>query len=144
MDFEWYYEEHSSQSDNIAADMVEKPSERSDNMLKKLRSKAGETIAETLIGLLISALALTMLAGAISTAANLITKSETVMKQYYSGMSGLGQPSVTDSMSVTINDGTNDIMLFGNSDPSQTPVSVKYAVNNAFNGKPVIAYCKQD
>ena len=51
---------------------------------KKLHSRAGESIGETLVAVLISALALTMLAGAISTAARLITKNKTSMETYYS------------------------------------------------------------
>ena len=48
----------------------------------KLRGQLGESIAETLIALLISALALMMLAGAVSAAANVITKSRTSMNTY--------------------------------------------------------------
>lgn len=53
------------------------------SFMKKLRSKAGETIAETLIALLISALALMMLAGAIAAANRIITRSDEVMHNYY-------------------------------------------------------------
>ena len=52
-------------------------------MLKKLRSTAGESIGETLIALLISALALVMLAGAVSSASNIITRSNDAMNDYY-------------------------------------------------------------
>ncbi len=48
----------------------------------KLRGRLGESIAETLIALLISALALMMLAGAVSAAANVITRSRTAMNTY--------------------------------------------------------------
>ena len=50
--------------------------------VQKLRSKAGETIAETLIATLVAALALTMLAGAIASAANIVTGSRTSMEIY--------------------------------------------------------------
>ena len=52
-------------------------------MLKKLRSTAGESIGETLVALLISALALVMLAGAVSSASNIITRSNDAMNDYY-------------------------------------------------------------
>ena len=48
----------------------------------KLRGRSGESIAETLVALLISALALMMLAGAVGAAANVITKSKTAMNTY--------------------------------------------------------------
>lgn len=49
----------------------------------KLRGKRGESIAETLIGLLISSLALVMLAGAVSSAANIVKNSRQAMRDYY-------------------------------------------------------------
>ena len=45
----------------------------------KLLNNTGETIAETLVALLISALALVMLAGAISSTAKMITTREKKM-----------------------------------------------------------------
>ena len=52
-------------------------------LMSKLRSVAGETIGETLVALLISALALTMLAGAIGAANNIISRSNKAMNDYY-------------------------------------------------------------
>lgn len=49
----------------------------------KLRSCAGESIAETLIATFIAALALVMLAGAIGSAARIINDSNTAMNAYY-------------------------------------------------------------
>ena len=53
-------------------------------MIGKLRSRAGETISETLVALLISSLALVMLAGAIGAAGRMITSSKAAMMAYYS------------------------------------------------------------
>lgn len=50
---------------------------------KKLKGKAGESLAEVLISLLIAALALTMLASVISSAARMITQSKKTMRDYY-------------------------------------------------------------
>ena len=50
---------------------------------RKIRSKAGESIGETLIALLISALALIMLAGAIGTSTRIITRSNAAVKSHY-------------------------------------------------------------
>jgi len=61
-------------------------------MRKRIRSKikscAGESIGETLIALLISALALMMLAGAVSSAAKIVTRNKTAMEEYYTGADG--------------------------------------------------------
>lgn len=104
----------------------------------KLVSQTGETIGETLIALLISALALTMLAGAISTAAKLITKSEAVMTKYYAGITSLGDPS-TSSLTVTINNPEDTSFCL---DEAYNWVTVKYNINTAFSAKPIIAYKK--
>lgn len=52
---------------------------------KRLRSQAGETIAEVLIALLISVLALTMLAMMISSTVGLVNASKEKMNDYYTG-----------------------------------------------------------
>ena len=49
---------------------------------KKLRSRAGETIGETLVALLISSLALLMLAGAVSAASRAVQQSKTKIEEY--------------------------------------------------------------
>ena len=50
---------------------------------KKVRSRAGETIGETLVALLISSLALVMLAGTITAASSIIRNSKDKMDSYY-------------------------------------------------------------
>lgn len=49
----------------------------------KLHSKAGESIGETLIAVLISALALLILAGAIGAATRIMTRSNAAVKTHY-------------------------------------------------------------
>jgi hypothetical protein len=49
----------------------------------KLHSKAGESIGETLIAVLISALALLILAGAIGAATRIMTRSNAAVKEHY-------------------------------------------------------------
>ena len=46
------------------------------NLKKKLGSQNGESLAETLIALLIASLALVMLAGAMTTASSILTRSK--------------------------------------------------------------------
>ena len=53
------------------------------NLSKKLKGNAGESLAEVLIALLIAALALTMLASVISSAARMITQSKDTMANYF-------------------------------------------------------------
>jgi hypothetical protein len=50
---------------------------------RKLHSKAGESIGETLVAVLISALALVILAGAIGAATRIITRSNAAVKLHY-------------------------------------------------------------
>ena len=56
-------------------------------MLRRIKSKLcssiGESIGETLIALLISALALLMLAGAVSSASRIVTRNKAAMESYY-------------------------------------------------------------
>lgn len=61
------------------------------SILLKIRSNAGESIGETLVALLISALALLMLAGAISSAAGIVTRNKASIEAYYVGESGASQ-----------------------------------------------------
>ena len=79
-----------------------------EKLKKKAYSKEGETIGEVLVALLISALALLMLAGAITSSSRIITTSKNTMNTYYSnaetvakmdnnGYSGTMQISFTDT-----------------------------------------------
>ena len=52
--------------------------------IQKLRSRAGMTIGETLVSLLVVALALTMLAGAMSSVSKVIERGRTGVNTYYS------------------------------------------------------------
>ena len=51
--------------------------------LKKLRGRSGESIGETLVALLISALALVMLAAAITSGTGIIRRSNAAIEQHY-------------------------------------------------------------
>lgn len=55
------------------------------SMIRRLKSRAGESIAETLVALLISALALLMLAGAVSAATRVVMSSTAKLTAYYQG-----------------------------------------------------------
>ncbi len=102
---------------------------------RKLRSKRGETIGETLVALLISALALVMLAGAISSTANMINASDKKMGEYYSGDAALAEHSGGDPS------GNMVVTIQSDSDANiNNDYSVHFDTNKAFEAKPVVAY----
>ena len=65
--------------------------------LRKLRSRAGESISETMVSVLIAALSLVMLAGAVTSASNSIAKSKEKLNAYYDVNEMLVQKSVSNS-----------------------------------------------
>ena len=109
-----------------------------EKLKQKLQSRAGESIGETLVSLLIAALALVMLAGAISASSGVIMKSRDKLNDYYSAneeASGVvkmtsGGSTVTDV--ITIEDNTGAI--------SKQSFKVTYYKNDKFGKKTVVAY----
>lgn len=109
----------------------------------KFCSNNGETIAETLVSLLISSLALTMLAGAITTTQTNIKKSRIVLSGYYDQnekddgvvkMSGTGKDGSVEITEIT---GSSSVGLKTIDEP------VEYFENTGFgtdDDKKVIAY----
>ena len=102
----------------------------------KLKSNAGESIGETLVALLISALALVMLAGAISATARMITVSDRQIGRYYEGDAKLVNQTEKDRENSLLT-----VTITGSA--SKTPEihnDVKWYLNDAFSSKPVVAY----
>ena len=99
--------------------------------IKKLRSRAGESLAETLAALLVSSLALLMLAGAISAASRVISASETKMGEYYAADNALTEYGAKK--------GTVTVVL-KEAELEQTFSDVPYYVNDTFGGNPTIMY----
>ncbi len=78
--------------------LKEMPERQSENcMLRKLKSRSGESIAETLVAVLIAALALMMLAGAINASSNMITKSKNLLNTYYTANNNLASETSAGS-----------------------------------------------
>lgn len=104
-------------------------------VLQKLGYHTGESISETLIALLVAALALTMLAGALSSSANIINKGRDTLKEYYDANEGIVTMSVTPNTgkTVTITDGSNF---------TQSSISIKYYTNDNIGNIPTIIYKK--
>lgn len=86
----------------------------------KLLSKAGETLTETMVALLIASLGLVILAGAVSTTTRIVQRSEGVLESYYDLNNEVAQqPNKTD----------------GNLTIQIKPVSGNYLSENSFNTK---------
>ena len=92
-------------------------------LLKKLKNSNGESISETLVALLISSLALVMLAGAMTAALRVVTTG----RDYESSES-----TTSGSGSVTLKDESRVIL-------DQT-LNVTYQINDEFGSTPVISY----
>ncbi len=116
------------------------------SLSKKLKGNAGESIAEVLIALLITALALTMLASVITTAAKTITKSKKQMDAYYTANEWLSVHSSTDNKTWTVrvvegksvDESGEAINLTG----AVESITVKYGVNEVVEEMPVVAFWK--
>ena len=102
-------------------------------IIKKLNRQSGETLTETLVALLIAALALVMLAGMISSTTRIVTRSRTTMNSYYSMNNNLAeQGTAEDTATITIADrGTTG---------ETKAYSVSVYLNNTLGNTPVISY----
>lgn len=86
MEAEEYQEKHGDNNCNVMTGKEPKCTggeKMFRRFVKKLHSRAGESIGETLVAVLISALALLILAGAVSAAARILTRSDTTVKGIY-------------------------------------------------------------
>ncbi len=104
-------------------------------MVKKLNSRSGESITETLVALLISALALVMLAGAITAAGRVVTSSKDKLDDYYLENEKVVEVN-TDA--VTLTDGVKITDASGT--VTEHSYSIKYYKNAEFTRNPVISY----
>ena len=71
-------------------------------IMNKLKSTAGESISETLVALLIAALALTMLASAISAASYMINTSRSALRTYYEQKENIETRAATTGSDLTL------------------------------------------
>ncbi len=79
-------------------------------IVNKLRSRAGETIGEVLVALLVSTLALMILAGMISAPSHIVKNSEKRMDAYYTANAGLEDfGSALGPVNVTIEVGSHKV-----------------------------------
>ncbi len=117
----------------------------------RLGGRAGETLAETLFALLISALAILMLATMITTSADMIHRSTDAFDAYYAANNGLSTHTVVDH--VTKSADVTAALRTGTPDKYDTTDSVAvylvdsanvtvtcYANGKAPDGTPVVSY----
>ena len=101
------------------------------SVIGKIKSISGESIAETLIAVLIAAFALLMLAGTVNTSTNLVKKSQTILTEYYKKNNEMESRNGKSL-------GTATVEIYGISQ------NVTLYQNDAFKSNPVIAYSKND
>jgi hypothetical protein len=128
----------------------------------KLKNTAGESLSEVLIALLIAALAMTMLASAISSTSKILTKSKTSLESYYAendkvaeqkAVSGTGGTKTTkvkltlvaSESATSANYTVGEVFLAGTGE-NQAQVDVYYIENKkagSDNKKTVVSYWKK-
>ena len=113
------------------------------SLSKKLKGTAGESLAEVLIALLIAALALTMLASVITTAARIITQSKQKMSEYYTKNDTIALRSASGDdlgeWTVTVKDASDSSV---NLVSGVSSIAVEYYVNDTLSNLPVVAFWK--
>ena len=105
--------------------------------MTKLRSLKGESISEVLVALLISSLALVMLAAMIATSSRLILNSKEKLNKYYAQNDALsvqaapeqGQTGAVGKVTlqsgantITLTDGETQVYLYSNGESGSVPV----------------------
>lgn len=126
-------------------------------MIKKLksrlRSQKGESIAEVLVAVLLSAVALTMLATMISATSKMVIRSKTLTKEYVKQNNLLvekGSSTRTGTVEIKLVDPSTDIetaiKLYddGNykEESASTKIPVLYYINNRVGNVSVTSYKK--
>jgi len=111
---------------------------------KKLNSARGESIAEVLVALLISALGLALLAVMITSSVRIIERGRKAVADYVVQENALVERSGSSELtgSFVLTDGTGARKLTDSDLNAST--NVVYYVNDVINGKPVISYRKKD
>ena len=99
---------------------------------RKLRGRAGDSIAEVLVALLISAVALVMLASMISASSRIIQRSRNSLEAYY---------DQNNVLTMQQTEGTLGKAKFTYSETGYIEYgTIKYVVNDKLSGRTVVAY----
>ena len=114
----------------------------------KLNSRSGESIAEVLVALLISALALVMLASMITSSVDLVTKSRQTMDAYYRKNAVVAEQKIGVQVLDDLNKAKSiQISLDGKSGSyglvkADEEISLSYFINDKNARYPVVSYKK--
>ena len=109
---------------------------------RKLKGRSGETFAETLVALLIAALALTMLAGAMAASSGVVTESRAKLDRYYAAEEEALNAESSDTDDSVGKEGT--ISIRENSGTLNLSYDIIYYMNDEFSRNPVISYKIKD
>lgn len=112
---------------------------------EKLSNCRGDSIAEVLVALLISAVALVMLASMISSSSRLILQSKEKMTRYDKANNALAEMSgAGESKNLTVTDITDpsDTKEINMEPGAVSAISVNVYENEGYRGNKVIAYKK--
>ncbi len=109
-------------------------------MVQRLKSKKGESISEVLIALLISALAIVLLAGMINASTEMIQKSKDKMDKYVNAENGIVEQNTngTEPGSVTTKVNGRETKL--SDDSPNYVVPVQYYTNGESGSNTVRSY----
>lgn len=114
-------------------------------MRSRLRSQRGESITEVLFAVMISAIALTMLALMINATTKMVIHSRSTMEDYVSQNNGIvekgsaGVPGTATFYIVNPDTSTTPILL---TDDSVVATPIRYYVNDSLGKVPVTSYKK--
>ena len=107
-----------------------------EKIYNKILSNSGESIAETLVALLIAALGLVMLAGAVTASFNIVKNSKDKMTEYYDESESLISSNLSDLSSgkaiVEKNVGVSSEII--------QEIPIKYGVITVFGDSPVVYF----
>ena len=111
-------------------------------MVKRLKSNKGESISEVLIALLVSALAIILLAGMINASTEMIQKSKAKMDKYVDAENGIVEQSADDpdtgSVTVVQGNGASPVKL--TDDAPDAGIQVEYYTNSESGKNTVRSY----
>ena len=103
-------------------------------LIRKIKSRAGESLAEVLIAVLIIAVSAMLLASMISSTLSIVTRSEAAYEEYYQENETLETFSSSTPSTVTIK-------ITGSDDSySIAPIDVNCAKNERISSHTVVSY----
>ena len=109
-------------------------------LIRKIKSRAGESLAEVLIAVLIIAVSAMLLAGMISSTLSIVTRSEAAYEEYYQENEKLetfsGSTPSTVTVKLTVNDGSGGTYNIDD-------ISVNCAKNERLSSHTVVSYMVQ-